>query len=83
MPHHQPTATPAEVLEVLREHIGEVMSFTEEPEAEEYQVSIGKWDASFRPLDARVPPFATLLPIAHPFAAWTFTALARRPRDHS
>ncbi|MCK8675297.1 DUF4041 domain-containing protein [Rhodococcus sp. HM1] len=40
-------ATPAEVLEVLREHVGEVISFTEEPEAEEYLVSIGKKDASF------------------------------------
>lgn len=25
-------------------------------------------------------PFATLLPIVHPFAAWTFMASARRPQ---
>ncbi|WP_243637000.1 GIY-YIG nuclease family protein [Rhodococcus sp. Eu-32] len=40
-------ANPAEVLEALRRNVGEVISFTEEPEAEEYWVSIGKRSASF------------------------------------
>jgi len=40
-------ATPEEVLDVLRQHVGEVLSFTSEPEAEEYLISIGKKDASF------------------------------------
>jgi hypothetical protein len=39
-------ATPAEVLTVLRREIGEVISFTEEPEADEYLISIGKKDVS-------------------------------------
>lgn len=34
-------------LEALRRNVGEVISFTEEPEAEEYLVSIGKKSASF------------------------------------
>lgn len=40
-------ANPTEVLEALRQNVGEVISFTEEPEAEEYLVSIGKKSASF------------------------------------
>ncbi|WP_350246550.1 GIY-YIG nuclease family protein [Rhodococcus sp. D-6] len=39
--------TPEDVLEVLRRHVGEVLSFTAEPEAEEYLLSIGKKDAAF------------------------------------
>lgn len=40
-------ATPEEVLDVLRQHVGEVLSYTAEPEAEEYRISIGRKDASF------------------------------------
>jgi len=40
-------ATPEDVLEVLGRHVGEVLSFTAEPEAEEYLLSIGKKDAAF------------------------------------
>lgn len=40
-------ATPEDVLRVLQQHVGEVVSFTAEPEAEEYLVSIGKRDAAF------------------------------------
>ncbi|GAF50157.1 DUF4041 domain-containing protein [Rhodococcus wratislaviensis] len=39
-------ASPAEVLTVLQREIGEVISFTEEPEADEYLISIGKKDVS-------------------------------------
>ncbi|MDM7488822.1 GIY-YIG nuclease family protein [Rhodococcus sp. CSLK01-03] len=35
-------ATPEEVLDVLRQHVGEVLSYTAEPEAEEYRISIGQ-----------------------------------------
>ncbi|NGP09036.1 GIY-YIG nuclease family protein [Rhodococcus sp. 14C212] len=41
------SATPDEVLDVPRRHVGEVLSYTAEPEAEEYPVSIGKKDTSF------------------------------------
>ena len=40
-------ATPDDVLGALRTHVGEVLSFTSEPEAEEYRVSIGKKDTAF------------------------------------
>lgn len=40
-------ATPAEVLDVLTQYVGEVISFTEEFEADEYLVSIGKKDPMF------------------------------------
>lgn len=40
-------ATPEEVLDVLRQHVGEILSYTAEPEAEEYRISIGRKDASF------------------------------------
>ncbi|NGP05149.1 GIY-YIG nuclease family protein [Rhodococcus sp. 14C212] len=38
--------TPDQVLDVPRRHVGEVLSYTAEPEAEEYLISIGKKDAS-------------------------------------
>ncbi|MDI9925614.1 MULTISPECIES: GIY-YIG nuclease family protein [Rhodococcus] len=39
------SATPSEVLEALRRDVGEVISFTEAPEAEECLVSIGRRSA--------------------------------------
>lgn len=42
-------ATPAQVREVLADHVGNILEFTEEPEATQYLQSRGSWPDTLRP----------------------------------